>query len=159
MKKQIVLLLAIFGTFILPSCKKVKESVSVPVTGDYLIMGYAGGFTMPNATTSYYLITTTEYRKDSTVLTQGVPESNNGFNFSYLYSPVEFGRVAYLLHSIPRELLNRNGAHIGGYWPDAGYLEVRSSMSGNKYVWYFEADQTSSSATIQQFVAELQKFL
>jgi hypothetical protein len=153
MKKLFLVIIAAVAAFALPSC--TKEDGAAPVTGDYLIMGYAGGFAGPGALSGYYLLTPSEYRKDTTVITRSVPEQNNGFDFSYKLSTAEFARVAYLRNSIPPELLQRNGADIGEDWPDAGYLEVRTTIGRLQYRWLFRADQKTSSPAIQQFVKQI----
>ena len=49
-------------------------------------------------------------------------------------------------------LLKMNNQSIGSMIPDAGYLDVRTKVSGTAYIWKFQADLTNCSQAIQQFV-------
>ena len=144
--------------FILLACSIVgckKESATSTVAGDYVIAGETGGFVPPNSRSTYYAISGTELKKDTTQPYAYIPTSVGQFRFTLLMPATSFAAVADVPRTIPAELLSKNNQHIGGIFPDAGYMVVFTSINGMNYAWYFEADQSASSAAIQQFVMKL----
>jgi hypothetical protein len=135
------------------SCTKgIKSTIS----GDYMIIGQAGGFVGPAATSKYYLINNGQLKEDTTVLNTQPPADITGFHFTFTLPASKYDRVKSLLTSVPSELLSRNGEHIGRLFPDAGYTDVRTSINGKTYRWYFEGDQSINSTVVQQFYDSVQ---
>ncbi len=144
---SILLLLAVLinGT----SCAR-KES-SHPVTGDYMVIGMAGGFVAYPVLT-YYLINNGQLKMDSTVPYGAIPTDINKFNFNIQCSADKYQLVSDLLNNIPSELLGMDNQSIGNVFPDAGFTDVRASVNGTVYRWRFQADLSGTTSTIQQFV-------
>ncbi len=135
------------------SCR--KKDTQYTVKGDYMVVGWTGGFVSPDTKATYYLITTSELRVDNTQTQSSIPTDVNKFNFNTLVPTAKFEAVKSLLTTIPSELLSRNNSSIGDMFPDAGYKDVRASIGGTLYTWKFEADQTRSSQAIQDFVKKI----
>ncbi len=129
------------------SCKKHSNGTA---SGDYLIIGTAGGF-VGGASEPYYFINGTQFKKDTSLKFHTPPSDNNAFNFSIVLPSPAFDSVKGLLQQIPAELISGGSQSIGGIWPDFGYTEVRASINGKQYVWLFQADITKSSQAVQDF--------
>lgn len=142
-----VLLLLMFSA---GSCRKQQDD-HYAVTGDYMIVGRAGGFTA-NVNTTYYLITETQLRKDTGVNCVEPHENIDQFNFNVVLPDSQFHAVKGMLLHVPAVLLKMNGATIGDHFIDAGYTDVRTSVNGDEYHWIFEADLSKCSDEIQAFV-------
>ena len=141
----LLLLLIIAGT----SCK--HNSADYTITGDYMIIGRAGGFVaLPYDT--YYLISGSQLREDTTVPYAAIPDDISKFNFNIVMPASKYDSVKNLPASIPSELLGRNNQTIGSYIPDAGYTDIRTSINGVAYKWIFAPDQSSSSPAIHHFL-------
>lgn len=151
--KRFAIILSIFAVLLLAvtGCKHEKTT-SVPVTGDYLAAGHTGGFVIAGSKATFYVLNNGEMRKDTTQLEGAIPTVITGFNFSVMLSAADYSAAAYLQTSIPSELFSRNGEHIGIYNPDYGYTQVMTRTGGVEYKWYFEGDQSSSSAAVQTFL-------
>ncbi len=149
--KSLLLLSLLFITAF--SCR--KKDAQYTVKGDYMVVGWTGGFVAPDAKATYYLITTSELRVDNSQIQSSIPTNINGFNFNTVMPTAKYDAVKSLLTTIPSELLSRNNASIGDVFPDAGYKDVRASINGTLYSWKFEADQTKSSQAIQDFVKRI----
>jgi hypothetical protein len=93
-------------------------------------------------------------KKDVSQWNNVVPDNLSEFNFANVQSAGKYDSVKDLLSSVPPELLNENNASIGGFLPDAGYTDIRTTINGVAYRWTFEADQTASGAAIQQFLSK-----
>jgi hypothetical protein len=76
------------------------------------------------------------------------------FDFNTVLPVSAYNSVSSLPTSIPPELLSRSNEHIGDVFPDAGYTDVRASVNGVYYRWFFEAGQSASSAEVQAFVTQ-----
>lgn len=150
--KQITALLAILAIGI-SSC--THKAANNKLYGAYIIAGNAGGFVGPGATTNYYLIQNGILRADTSVLINIPPDDINNFHFDVMMPSSKYEAVQKVQSSIPSELINHNGAHIGSIIPDMGYRDVRTSINGTPYRWYFEGDQSKSSSTVQQFITSL----
>jgi hypothetical protein len=144
-----ILLLAISIT----SCSHKKTNTSL--TGDFLIAGRMGGFVVAGSYTNYYLISGGTLKVDTTVVNGNPPEVSYGFSFNTTLAPSRYEAVKNIPSSIPSELLAMSNQHIGNIYPDMGYIDVRTSIGGGLYHWYFEGDQSTSSPAIQHFVASL----
>ncbi|NDC40872.1 MAG: hypothetical protein EBZ77_04855, partial [Chitinophagia bacterium] len=131
------------------SCNKKSDTVAQPVTGNYLIIGYNGGFVSTEAKATYYMINDNGVWLDSSYAYSEVPTDVSKFRFTNKMPDSLFAATDTLRRSIPTALLSKNNQHIGQYLPDAGYMDVRTSISGQAYRWYFEANQDSSSLAIQ----------
>ena len=149
--KSLLLLSLLFITAF--SCR--KKDAQYTVKGDYMVVGWTGGFVTPDTKATYYLITSSELRVDNSQIQSSIPTNVNGFNFSTSLPAAKYDAVKTLLTTIPSELLTRNNASIGDLFPDAGYRDVRASIGGTLYTWKFEADQTKSSQAIQDFVKKI----
>ena len=103
---------------------------------------------------NYYLISNGQLKKNVSNGNNNVPDDITKFNFTTVQSASKYASVKDLLTSIPPELLSQNNAHIGDFWPDAGYTDIRTSINGVAYRWYFEVGQSGSSQAIQQFLAK-----
>jgi hypothetical protein len=147
MKISLLVLLLATG---ITSCQKGGEKKVV--RGDYMIVGWTGGFA-GYGVHNYYLISNGKLMKDVSKWTV-LPDSINQFDFSEVLSQSKYDSVKDLPAAIPPELLGRNNADIGMYGPDMGFTDVRTTIGGVAYRWRFEANQDSSSAAIQQFVAK-----
>ena len=150
MKSLLLLSLLLITVF---SCR--KKDAQYTVKGDYMVVGWTGGFVSPDAKAAYYLITTSELRVDNSQIQSSIPADVNKFNFSTLMPAAKYDAVKTLLTTIPSELLSKNNTSIGEMFPDAGYRDVRASVNGTFYNWKFEADQTKSSQAIQDFVKKI----
>ena len=120
------------------------------ISGDYMIIGSAGGFTSRAST--YYRISGGQLWADTVVLSYHVPTNISDFHFNTLLPASKYATVKNLLSQVPAELLSRNKQDIGNYIPDMGYTDVRTSVNGASYQWTFEGDQSGSSTAIQQFL-------
>jgi len=145
----LLLLTIVVGT----GCTKKKNNYTI--TGDYLIVGNAGGFTNGGPTT-YYLINNGELRSDNTVSSVHPVDNISDFKFNTRLPDADYQQVKRLPSLVPAELLSRNGQQIGDPFVDAGYTDVRTSVGGVAYRWYMQADQSKSSDAIRQFVDSLQ---
>lgn len=145
-----MLLLFLAFSLVFTSCHK-KESSSGPVSGDYLVIGWTGGF-VGYASHNYYLIANGKVSKDVSTWSTSVPVDISQFVFTGTESTGKYDSIKDLVHNIPSELLSENNADIGLSWPDAGFTDIRTSIKGINYRWTFEADQSHSSLAIQQFV-------
>jgi hypothetical protein len=125
------------------------------VHGDYLLIGDVGGFAMLPVY-PFYLISNGELRKDTAVSSTNFPSDISGFRFNTLLPASKYETVKNLPSAIPAELLNHNNETIGLIFPDMGHTVVWASVNGVTYKWYFEGDQSNSSAAVQQFVTGLQ---
>ena len=141
---------------LLVSTTSCRHGISRTISGDYMIIGRAGGFVGTQATTNYYLISGGTLKQDTSVLSTLPPADISGFNFNITMPSSKYAAVKNLIYTIPSELLSRNNAHIGGIYPDMGYTDVRTSINGTVYRWYFEGDQSTSSIAIQQFFDSVQ---
>ncbi len=139
MKQLITCSLLLLLVFSAGSCRKQQDD-HYAVTGDYMIVGRAGGFTA-NVNTTYYLITETQLRKDI-----------DQFNFNVVLPDSQFQTVKGLILHVPAVLLKMNGQTIGNHFIDAGYTDIRTSVSGTEYHWIFEADLSNCTDEIQAFV-------
>ena len=137
------------------SCKKKKDSG--PVTGDYVIVGSAGGFMAGGIPVPYYLITSTQLKKAEISNSLQPPTDITGFDFNTVLPDARFQEVKGLKDEIPSELLSMNGADIGGPMPDVGYTDIRASVKGVVYRWKFENNLSASSLAVQNFVADAHK--
>ncbi len=144
-----VMLLAVV---VVSSCTKKKNDYTI--TGDYMIIGRAGGFTTGGPTT-YYLINNGQLRSDNTVSSAAPHNNVSSFKFNTLLSDAKYNEARRLPSLVPAELLTRNGQRIGEVLIDAGYTDVRYSTGGVAYRWYIEGNQDSSSAEVQRFVDSL----
>ena len=146
----LLLLILINGS----SC--TRKQTSQPVTGDYMVVGMAGGFVAyPKLT--YYLINNNQLKMDSTVPYGAIPTDINKFNFNIKCSDAKYQLVSDLLNNIPSELLGMNNQNIGNVFPDAGYTDIRASIKGTLYHWNFEGDLSGTTLTIRRFVAHAQQ--
>jgi hypothetical protein len=152
--KQILALLFV-AVIAATACTKKKNQVNYTITGDYLIIGRAGGFTS-GAPTTYYLINNGELRSDNTVSPGMPPTDIKDFKFNTLLSDASYQRVKHLPSLVPAELLAHNGHHIGDVLVDAGYTDVCTTVRGVAYRWYIEGDLSKSSDAIRQFADSLQ---
>jgi hypothetical protein len=143
-----LVLLLTLATF--NSCTKTPEKYKV--TGDYFIMGRTGGFTIPDAKTTFYLVNNGEFRKDMTQKRQATPASIDDFNFHFMFHPSDYVGVNDLPYSIPDALLNRNNQNIGMMIPDAGNIDMRASINGIEYKWTIEYNLDSVDVAIKDFV-------
>ncbi len=133
------------------SCKKGVKTTGGVTTGDYMIIGSPGGFTSLT-TLVYFNITGGQLKEDTAVPYALIPDDITKFNFNVICSGARYDSVKNLPSSVPQELLSHNNEHIGQLVPDLGYTDVRTSINGVAYRWYFEAQQTGSSPAVQQFV-------
>lgn len=145
MKSRVLLLL--FLLVIVASCKKKHQPAMV---GNYMIIGHNGGFVTINE--PYYLLTTSQLLKDTTQYWGKVPDDISKFHFNVVESSAKYDSVKSILNVIPNELFGVNHASIGSTFPDVGYEDVRTSANGVLYQWYFQSDQSNSSAQIRQFI-------
>jgi hypothetical protein len=134
-------------------CKKHQDS-GYAATADYLVVGRVGGF-IAQPTKVFYLVTSTEFRKDTAVVTP--PTDSAGFNFNTLFSAADLNTVTNIRSQIPAELVASGGGNVGSALPDAGYLEVIASIKGTTYTWYFQADISHTSTAVQSFAAGAEK--
>ena len=141
---------------LLSGATSCKHDGKYKISGDYMIIGQAGGFVGPGAFTNYYLISGGTLKEDTTVLNSLPPADISRFNFNITLPSTKYATVSNLLSAIPSELLSRNNTHIGGIYPDMGYTDVRASINGTTYRWYFEGDQSTSSIAVQQFYDSVQ---
>jgi hypothetical protein len=146
------LLLLMLGS---TSCTKGVKTSPGATAGSYMIIGSAGGFLLP--TLRYYDIANGELKEDTSVPYGRVPDDITQFNFNVTLPAANYDSVKNLPSSVPPELLSRNNEHIGGLVPDLGYTDIRTSVNGIAYRWYFEAQQTGSSPAVQQFVKDARK--
>ena len=155
---QSLLFLAAFYLVLISvaSCRKTNNS-SPQISGDYMIVGSAGGFTAPAAKTTFYLLHNGQLWSDTTVSSGNPPTEVSKFQFNVLHPAAGYDSVKNVLHQVPVELLSRNGQSIGGIFPDAGYLDVITVINGICYNWNFQADQSGSSLPVQAFVDSLQR--
>ena len=137
---------------LLTGATSCRHGISHTISGDYMVIGNAGGFVGPQATTNYFLISGGTLKEDTTVLNSLPPADISGFHFNITLPSSKYATVKNLIYTIPSELLSRNNTHIGGIYPDMGYTDVRTSINGTTYRWYFEGDQSGSSTAIQQFL-------
>ena len=153
MKNTSLFFLVSLGVILLFSCTKGKKNSLQPA--DFMIIGHMGGF-VPY-TSPFYKLTSSQLWEDTTKYdyTHPLPADFANLNFNYQLSSSKFDSVKDLLSSIPAELFGRNNTHIGGLFPDVGYTDVRASVNGVIYHWGFEADQSTSSTAIQQFVQRI----
>jgi len=149
---KIIIPLFVFATVFF-SC--TKKNTHFDIKGDYLIAGRTGGFIEPSANATYYLVSNGALRADNSEAYRSIPTNANNFNFSVVLPASKYDSVKDLITSIPAELFAKNNADIGLLVEDAGYFDVRVSINGVAYKWTFEADQTSSSPAVQQFVQRL----
>ena len=155
-KNYAVVIAAIcIAVFVIDGCKKNNNSSAV-ISGDYLIVGSAGGF-IAGSNTTFYLINNGQLWSDSTVNSGNPPANPANFHFNTLHAAAGYDSVRNLLQQIPGELLGRNGQSIGGIFPDAGYLDVLTSVGGIPYHWNFQTDQSQSSLAVQAFVDSLRR--
>lgn len=150
MKKLIYLLGLLLTMATLYSCTKTPTKYKV--VGDYFIMGRSGGFTMPNASTTYYLINNGQLRKDMTQGRQSIITNVDDFNFHYMFHPADYVGVNDIPYSIPSALLDRNNQTIGMMIPDAGHIDMRASINGVMYKWTIEYNLDSVDVSIKDFV-------
>jgi hypothetical protein len=129
-----------------------KQPSNYPIHGDYFIYGHTGGFTTPEARTTYYLVNSGQFRKDMTQRHQAPPVQISQFNFHYRFSNTEYNTVADLPGTIPAKMLAMNGQSIGTELPDAGAIDIRASINGKTYKWQVEAMLDSVDTTIQRFM-------
>jgi hypothetical protein len=150
MKKLLHFLALIVIAITINSCTKTPEKYKV--SGDYFIMGRIGGFTIPDAKTTYYLVNNGELRKDMTQRRQSSIESVDDFNFHYLFHPADYVGVNDIPYSIPDTLLKSNNQTIGEMIPDAGNIDMRASINGVMYKWTIEYNIDSVDVAIRDFV-------
>jgi hypothetical protein len=150
--KNLLLVLLVFG---MSSCQKNKLKNATIVAGDYMIVGWTGGFA-GTSVHNYYLISHGEVRKDVAQWKQ-VPDDLSKFDFSEVIPVSKYNAVKDIPNSIPAELLNMNNQDIGVAFPDAGFTDIRTTINGVPYRWAFEADISASSPAVQQFVASAQR--
>lgn len=149
--KQLFYFTALILTLITAnSCTKSPEKYKI--TGDYFILGRTGGFTIPDAKTTYYLVNNGEFRKDMTQKRQSTLASIDNFNFHFMFHPSEYVTVNDLPYSIPDALLSRNNQTIGMMMPDAGNIDMRASINGVEYKWTIEYNLDSVDVAIKNFV-------
>lgn len=149
--KYLLLIIAAI-TFVATGCKKEKASSFSITSGDYLLAGRTGGYVAAGSKATFYVLNNGEMRKDTNQREGAIPATISGFNFNTLLSTASYSEAAYLQTAVPAELLNRNGEHIGNYFPDMGYTLVMTRKDGVTYTWYFEGDQAGSSVAVQAFV-------
>ncbi len=151
MKHILLLALAISTGF--TSC--THKAAGYYVTADYLIIGQGGGFRPPLGT--YYYLSNSQLLADTSVNLGNPPSDINQFHFDNIMPLSKYASVKNVLTSIPSEILGLNHKEIGisKVAVDGGYTVVRVSINGVRYDWIFHADQSSSSAEIQQFVEKV----
>ncbi len=152
--KQIVSV--ILGSLLLiagAGCKKHQDS-GYSNTADYLVVGRVGGF-VAQPTKVFYLVTATEFRKDTAVVTP--PADSAGLNFNIVLSTTDLNAVTGIRSQIPAELVASGSGNVGSALPDAGYLEVIARVKGTTYTWYFQADISHTSTAVQAFAASAEK--
>jgi len=132
------------------------KSTNPPLTGDYMIIGHPGAFTNTPRLT-FYLLAHNTLMRDTSVLYAQVPDDNSKFSFTIPATAAQYDAVKTLLSGIPAELLGKNNQHIGQLFPDAGYTDVRVTIGGTAYRWYFEGDRSGCSAAVQQFVTQAEQ--
>jgi len=157
MKKLLHFLALIVIAVTINSCTKTPEKYKI--SGDYFIMGRIGGFTMPDAKTTYYLVINGEFRKDMTQNRQSTPASTDDFNFHYMFHPSDYVGVNDLPYSIPSALLSSNNQTIGIMIPDAGQIDMRASINGVVYRWAIEYNLDSVDVSIKDFVSRCESRL
>jgi hypothetical protein len=148
--RYIIIALFVIATAV--SCSKNKYPL---VTGDYLIVGWSGGFVPVDAKATYYMVRDSKLWLDTNQVLGAIPQDFSGFNFNRILPADKYNKVADIPMKIPGELFAYNGAHIGRAPVDAGYTDVITFVGGHQYHWYFELDQSSSSLEVQQFVTRL----
>jgi hypothetical protein len=116
---------------------------------DYLIIGRSGGLT-GGAMGAYYRISTTDFKKDTSV--KMPPTVSDGFNFNVLLSQADFNAVNSVRSTVPDDLIKAGSGTYGQVEPDAGYVEVWAGVGNVTYHWYFQADMKGVSADVQAFV-------
>ena len=153
MKSAVIFCLSLLVVLSVTSCKK---SVQYSASGEYLVVGSAGGFISGSQPTHYFIVSGGQVREDLNVNSGMVPDNINQFNFNTVLPAAKYNAVKGLLSAIPSELLTRNNQDIGAPIPDMGYIDVRASIKGVSYRWTFEGDQSGTSAAIQQFLDSVQ---
>jgi hypothetical protein len=133
------------------SCTKSKNTTN-PMTS-YIVVGQTGGFTQANARATYFMIANGQLKQDTTQPYYDVPATTSGFNFSVTMPDSLYRKCADVTAMLPPELLQMNHTHIGTQLPDAGYTDVRTTINGVDYQWFFEQDQSTSSQAVQNFVS------
>jgi hypothetical protein len=147
-------LLSILLAGLLGSC---THKANKPLTADYLIIGYTGGYAGNIFYADYLLITGTQCIKSSNPAGSRVPEDNSQFLFTKVQPAAKFDSVKNLLHSIPSDLLIRRNASFGFDGNDISGYDVRASINGVLYTWGFGPTPYTVSAETQQFVSEIGK--
>lgn len=155
MKNRILAVLLLLIPCMFTSCGRHGVEM-IPIPSNYLIIGHPGGF-VANPVLTFYLLTDNTLMADTNVPYANVPDSYGHFNFNVPAPAAKYAKVKGLLHSVPAELLTKNNQHFGNLFPDAGYTDIRLSVNGQLYRWYFEADLSGVSTEVKQFVTDAEQ--
>ncbi len=151
-----ILFLSLFALLAFTSC--THKSTVLSTSGDYMIIGPGGGFRASPIGTYYYL-SSSQLLADTTVNTITPPATLSGYNFNTTLSAAKLAAMGNLLNEIPSSILPLNHSEIGNSMVavDGGYTVVQARIGSTLYDWKFHADQSTSSAEIQAFVAKVEK--
>jgi len=143
-------------TALLISCNKDRDEGSTPC--DYLIVGLAGNF-KPTPKLRYYYLSSTTFKKDTSVTDLTIPKHDSGFKFNVTLSDSLRNALADITGSVPNALIRKNQQTIGEVLIDAGYYDVRTRINGTEYKWRLEADQNNSNRAVKDFYAKLGRII
>ncbi|MES2704491.1 MAG: hypothetical protein V4649_17765 [Bacteroidota bacterium] len=149
--------IALLACATLFSCKEPR--IYAPVPAQYIVSANVGGYVSATAKANYYRISDGHLDLDTTQLRYQTLVLTTTLAFDVPQPTAKYNEVADLRLNVPGELLPHHNEHIGSGLIDSGVTDVTVMVDGHLYRWYFEADQSRSSAAVQQFVQRLRQYL